>query len=152
MAAPKFRLATLLKLREATRDERRRNLAQAFDALRMVEEQQAELQKEIAQARGTSRTSSQAGAIDVDLLIDGHRYQLQLDLRRQILVRQAKQIADEIERRRLALVEADRQVRALEKLREKHEERLEAAALRAEIRQLDEAAGVRALALREEPA
>jgi flagellar export protein FliJ len=38
-------------------------------------------------------------------------------------VQQQQQVAQEVERRRLALVEADRQVRVLEKLREKkHEE------------------------------
>lgn len=152
MPAQPFRLATLLKLREATRDERRRDLAQALEALRMVEEQQAELRREREDARGLAQRWGQPGAIDVDTLLDGHRYQLQLELRGQILARQMRQIADEVERRRLALVEADRQVRALEKLRERQAERARLAAERGEVRRLDEVAGMRALRLREEPA
>jgi flagellar export protein FliJ len=46
----------------------------------------------------------------------------------------------EVERRRLALVEADRQIRVLEKLREKQEEAYRTDELRREQQMLDEQA------------
>jgi flagellar export protein FliJ len=53
-------------------------------------------------------------------------------------------VGAEIERRREVLVEADRDVRVLEKLREKQTERHRYEENRREIRQLDEVAQLRA--------
>ena len=50
------------------------------------------------------------------------------------------QLNEEIERRRAALVEADREVRVLEKLRERKWSEHQTAELRHELRQLDEVA------------
>lgn len=56
------------------------------------------------------------------------------------LAQQQAQVEAEIERRRLVLVEADRQVRILEKLSEKKLSEYQAEELRQEIRDLDEQA------------
>jgi flagellar FliJ protein len=55
----------------------------------------------------------------VDSLLQTHRYELVLSTKRKQLATQIQQVQTEIERRRLVVVEADRQVRVLEKLRER---------------------------------
>ena len=58
---------------------------------------------------------------DVDLLIASHRYELVLKAQAQQLAGQIEQVRAEVARRRQILVEADRQVRVLDKLRERQQ-------------------------------
>jgi flagellar FliJ protein len=136
----RFRLETVLKLRRAQRDERRQRLAEAHEAQRVLREHQQELAAEIEQVRSRLLAGSQPGAVNVDALLDVHRYELMLRARRGQLEQQQARVAAEAQRRRQALVEADREVRMLEKLEEKqalaHRRREE----RLELKQLDEAA------------
>jgi flagellar protein FliJ len=115
----RYRLATLLRLRESARDEKRAHLAEAYRAAQVLEERLAEVNAEIAEARAAAVAGAKPGAINVDHLVISHRYELVLKAQRNTIVQQQQQVAQEVERRRLALVEADRQVRVLEKLREK---------------------------------
>lgn len=119
MATFRFRLETLKKIREGERDERRRRLAEALQALQIVEQKRQELRAEAARVQEQTRRASQPGTVDVNALISQQRYALLLSAQGQQLQEQAARIEDEIERRRAALVEADRQVRVLEKLRER---------------------------------
>jgi flagellar export protein FliJ len=80
-----------------------------------------------------SRSLKSPGAANIDALLQAHRYEVVLAGQARQLAAQQEQVAAEIERRRQALVEADRQVRVLEKLRERqaaaakiHEERQQA--------------------------
>ena len=140
MSAFQFRLQTLLRLRIAERDERRADLAKALRAEQMLRDQQRQIEAEQVETQAAVRSRSAPGSADVDGLLQNSRYQLLLRSRREQVVRQLAQVAAEIERRRQVLVEADRQVRVLEKLRERqelaHRQRLE----RGEVKQLDEAA------------
>jgi len=114
-----FRLETLLRLRIAERDQRRAELAKALRAeevLRAEDQQVAEEQKILAER---SRALKAPGAADVDSLLQTHRYELVLGAKRKQLALQIQQVQTETERRRLAVVEADRQVRVLEKLKER---------------------------------
>lgn len=140
----KFRLATLLKLRESTRDERRRALAQAMEAMQILQGRIADVQAEQQRAIEESRGKQHAGAVDVDHLMQLHRYQWQLKLDERVLNEQLRKVADEVEKRRLALVEADRQVKTLEKLRERQLERYRFEEERRESIRLDEIANQRA--------
>ena len=83
---------------------------------------------------------SAPGTIHVDRLLNTHRYELILHAQLQQLRRQRQVIATEIERRRQALVEADRELRILEKLREKHAMAFAYNEHKAHIRLLDEMA------------
>jgi flagellar FliJ protein len=114
-----FRLETLLRLRMAERDERRGDLAKALRAEQVLREQQQKLLTEQDEQRTNVRARSSPGGADVDGLVRAHRYQLILKAQAQQLAGQMVQVAAEIERRRQVLVEADRQVRVLEKLRER---------------------------------
>ena len=64
-------------------------------------------------------------------------------IHRQELSQQEKAVAAEIEKRREALAEANREVRVLEKLKEKQHHRYQQEENRREIKLLDEAAGQR---------
>lgn len=119
MRAFQFRLATLLKLREGERRRRQLELAQALEAERLLNEQIASLRREIAATKEEARVKSLPGAIAVDSLLDLQRYGLQLRANALTLAGQLEQVRAESERRRQVLVEADRQVRTLEKLRDK---------------------------------
>lgn len=147
MAQFKFRLATLLKLREATRDERRTELAQAYraddvlaDHIQQVQNESNELQKQCRRAAGP-------GTIDIDRLIEAQRYEIVLKLQQRHLNEQRAKLAAEIERRRVALLAANREVKVLEKLREHQLEQYKQEESRLDIKRLDEVARLQALAV-----
>jgi flagellar FliJ protein len=142
-----FRLATLLKLRESDRDQRRSELADAQRALTMIDERLAELEQEMESARTIVRQSVSVGQVAVDVLLDNQRYELMLLAEKKSIDTQRGQVADEADRRRQLLVEADRQVKTLEKLRDQQQQRHRMAQEKWEAKQLDEVA-VRAYAVR----
>lgn len=145
MAPFRFRLATLLRLRELARDERRAELAQAYRAKDLLAEQERAIQEHVASLREAARRASAPGAIDVDRLMEARRFEAVL-LAQHHEIRQKQQMIDaELERRRLALVEANREVQVLEKLRNRQYERHRAEENRQEIKQLDEIAEQRAV-------
>ena len=119
MSSFRFRLKTLLRLRLAERDARRADLAKAQRAEDALVAQAAALADEQRETVELSRQLASPGAADVDRLIAAHRYELVLKAKSQQLAGQIEQVRAEVNRRRDVLVEADRQVRVLEKLRDK---------------------------------
>jgi flagellar FliJ protein len=151
MSAFRFRLETLQRLRMAERDERRADLAKALRAEAVLLNELQQIEAERTQTRTAVRERSAPGAADVDALLRTNRYQLVLQARRGQLEQQLVQVRAELERRRLALVEADREVRVLEKLRERQLAAHQNRAARLEVKELDEVAAI-AFARREEAA
>ena len=137
----RFRLATLLKIREGTRDERHSALAEAQYALRLVEEKIANVREEMAQLKRDYASSARPGQISVDRLLDDQRYERVLLSELRHLEQQREKVGAEVERRRDVLVEADREVKVLEKLREKQTQRAIKEDNLGEIKRLDELAG-----------
>ena len=135
----RFRLTTLLRLREATRDERRVELATALHAEERLLEHRAEVQQELANLR-QQFIDAGVGRIDIDHLLGLQRYEaiVQLDLK--TIEEHMRTIATEVDRRRAALVAADREVHVLEKLRETQAQRHRDDQARLDIKQLDEIA------------
>lgn len=135
-----FRLQTLLKLREAERRQRQSALAEGLAAGELLGKQRHQLLREQEQLRDETRRKVGPGTVQVDAVLEVSRYELVLRSRLAVLDLQQQRLAEEIERRRDALVEADRQVKILEKLRERqmaeHTRRVELA----EVAALDEAA------------
>lgn len=117
----RFRLATLLKLREQTRDERRLDVAKALEAERVVRERIAAIENELAENEELVRRASRAGTLRVDQLTNGKRYAAILKMQLAELRHQLTQVEQELERRRAALQLADAEVKTLEKLREKQQ-------------------------------
>lgn len=145
MSQYRFRLQTLLKLRESVRNERRAQLAQALRAEHALQEQSAAITDEIETLRSDVRKSQQDGLINVDALLDANRYEMLLESRRLVLTRQVETIAQEIARRRKLLVEADQQLQVLEKLKEKQQSRHARQNALREIKEMDEIAARRGI-------
>jgi flagellar FliJ protein len=149
MARFKFRLATLLKLREAARDERRAELAQAYRADEALGSLLDQARAELDSLRERCRGAVGPGAIDIDRLIELQRYEIVLKNQQRHLNEQRGRLAAEIERRRVALLAANREVRVLEKLREHQLEQHRQAENRLDIKRLDEVARLQAAAAEE---
>jgi flagellar FliJ protein len=137
----KFRLATLLRLREATRDERRTELAEAYRADNVLSEHLDRIGRELDWLQTQCRKAAGPGTVDLDRLVEAGRYELALRAQRSQLDQQREAVSAEIDRRREALLAADRDVRLLEKLRDKQARRHRHEENRQEIKQLDEVAG-----------
>ncbi len=136
-----FRLATLLRLREAARDERRSQLAEAYLAEERLNEHRAHVAAEANDHRLRYGQAATPGALDVDRLRDAHRFQLVLSAQLNTIDEQAAKLAPEIEKRRQTLVAADREVRVLEKLRVTWKQRHRHEELLVEMKGIDEVAG-----------
>ncbi len=136
----KFRLQPLLMVRESTRDRMRVELAQAHEALRTVEQKQAELQQEQTEMRNALQNALRPGALPVDRILSLQRYQASLQIQQHGLEHQRKQVEQEMELRRQRLTEADREVRVLEKLREKQQLRHAEEESRQEAQEMNEVA------------
>jgi flagellar export protein FliJ len=137
----KFRLATLLRLREATRDERRTELAQAYRADEIIQQEKQRLARDLVALKDQARRASAPGRLDLDRLLETRRHEVLLRSQEQHAEQQHEAIQAEIQRRRQAAVDANRQVRVLEQLRQRQYERHRQGENRQEVKQLDEAAG-----------
>lgn len=138
----RFRLAALLRLRLAERDQRRLELAKALRAVQILQEQQAEADQEQAQWLAQVRTLLAPGPADLDAVLARYRYAAVLHARRQQVAAQLAEVENEAQRRRAALLEADRQVRLLEKLAARWAQAERRQSLRREGQRLDEAAAI----------
>ena len=145
MAEFKFRLATLLRLRETTRDERRAELAAAYRADQVLQRQLARLSAELEELKAAARRAAGPGRVNVEQLVEAQRYQQTIESRQCQVNEERAALAAEIERRRQALLAAEREVRTLEKLRETRHARHRQDENRREIKQLDEVATLSAL-------
>ncbi len=140
MAKFRYRLAALLRLRQALRDQRREALAEAYRVDELLGSQLACLAEELASLGEQCRRAAGPGTVNVDRLLEAQRYELALKARQCRLQEQRRQVAEEIERRREALAEADRGVRVLEKLRQRQAARHQYEENRREVKLLDEVA------------
>lgn len=150
MAKFKYRLQTLLKLRETNRDERRSELVQAQHADDILHERQSTIDQQRHELLESTRESIKPGLVNLDHLVNCQRHDVMLKTEEHLVVEQRQQVAQEIDRRRAVLVEANRSVRVLEILKEKQLNRHREEEQRQEIKVLDEVAIQRELR-REEP-
>lgn len=136
-------MQTLRRLREIRRDEQRSRLAMAYEAERILAQQRADVAAEQLAVSEAQRVMMQGGAVDVNQLLAAQRYRLSLEAQAKTLAEQAQRVADEVERRRQAVVEADREVRILDKLEERQRQAHQLSTSRAEAKLLDEVAATR---------
>ena len=142
MARFRFQLETLRRLRQMHRDEMRGRLAEAYEAERILSEQQQAIAGDAAALAERQRLMMTSGRLNVNELLESQRYQLALQAHSRQLAEQAARLADEVENRRLAVVEADRQVRVLDQLEAKQREARQKERTAAEQKLMDEAAVV----------
>lgn len=135
-----FNLEKVLQLRQRKRDQLREELAMAMHALRILEDQKEGLAGQFAQHRRERTAEAARSEVRVDHLLEGQRYELMLAAQQKQLAAQIEQVGEELERRRLTLVEADRDVQVMEKLKEKRFEEYERDRLRSESKEMDELA------------
>ena len=135
-----FRLTALLRLRESRRDECRAALADAYRVDEVLGRQLEGLRQELDGLREFRRRKISSKAIDIDPLVEAQRYELVLRAQQQHVAQQRQTVAAQIELRRQALVEADREVRVLEKLRQRQAEQHRREEELREAKRLDEVA------------
>lgn len=135
-----FRLATLLRLHEATRDQRRVELAEVQRADAELERRLTQVAVEQERLQTECRSIASPGQVELQPLVHSQQYAAALRRQESSLNEQRQALAVEIERRRQAVVEADREVRTLEKLREGQADAYRKEAERMELKRLDEAA------------
>ena len=109
----------------------------------------SELNGNLTEMRRQSHVASRPGTINIDRLLDAGRYEFALKAQRQAADEQRQAVLLEVERRRQSLVEADREVKTLEKLREQQATRHRQEESRQEIKRLD-ATAIQRAAHREE--
>lgn len=134
----RFRLETLRKIRETHRDEMRSKLAEAYQAVRMLEDQIAMVGREVLELQTAQRNAVDGTKINVNGLLAAGRYQSILRAQQETMQGQIKLLATEVEKRRLVVVEADRQVRVLDKLEERQRAEHRQMLQRVEINEMDE--------------
>ncbi|MGD9632092.1 MAG: flagellar export protein FliJ [Pirellulales bacterium] len=140
MSKYRFRLETLQKIRSAHRDQLRAALADAYRAEQILSDQRTAVRDEMASVRASQRAALSAAAMDVNQVVEFQRYETVLESQQRLLGEQANRLAIEVERRRLAVVEADRSVRVLEKLDERRRKEHWQEQQRLETKELDEIA------------
>jgi flagellar FliJ protein len=142
MAKFKFRLASVLRLRESARDEKRAKLAEAYAALQKLEDRRLELLEEGRQLAQWQIGASN-GSLNVDRILDAQRYQGVLQAELHVVHQQKAAVETEAEKRRAALVAADQDVKVLEKLRDQQFARFTQELAAQQMKQLDDVAARR---------
>jgi flagellar FliJ protein len=137
----KFRLQRVQKLRERLRERRRLSHAEAVAYERRVESQIDQIEQVKAAERADLVSKMTRSDLSVDQVIAARTYEGLLNTYRQQLDRQLDQVRQVVAARRRDLVDAERDVRILEKLEEKLQHRYDAALDSAERQLMDELAG-----------
>ncbi|QDV66931.1 flagellar biosynthesis chaperone [Rosistilla carotiformis] len=114
----KFRLASLLSLRQNERDAARRGLADANQALGILENRIAEKDRNLAELK-SERGTYLKGAISVDRLLSQGRHEILVEQEKATLQQQVGQIQVELQKRESILQTADQEVKRIEKLRDR---------------------------------
>lgn len=109
-----FRFAALLRLRCQARDEAQRRVGEAMAAIEKVRQMQIDLRE-----RSRSERNAIGGEVVIARMLDVSRYAMQIEQQIRTLDGQLEQLRQELERRQAAARDAEREVRRLEKLRER---------------------------------
>lgn len=136
----RFGLSTVLLVRQRCLEQRQIELADAVARLRQVASEKAAIEERIRQHRQRCRAVVVPGRLDVAALRAASQFEAAQTEHVAALDSQHRQLSAEIEHLRDAVVDADRQLRAIEKLREQRYREHLADQRRAEQRQLDESA------------
>lgn len=132
MSRYRFPLDPVRRLRQARRDAQRERLAEALHAADILQTQQQVAAGELELLRQARRDAMQTTSPDVNRLLDTQRYELLLQAQLQTIAQQQGTLAEEVERRRAALAEAEQQVRVLDKLDERRHDQWRKEQLRRE--------------------
>lgn len=133
----RFRLHSVLRLRQSVVDERKAELGQAVSAEAIVQQQIEEAQAQLSEIEQQLRDNA-AAQLDVDHLMALRRYQAESRHHLGQLQDQQEQVKQEIERRQIRLAESKRELQVMEKLEAQFEQHERVTQLQREQLQLDE--------------
>jgi len=140
----KFRLEPLIKIRGNELKECQAELAKAYEAQRKVEEYLRGIERELEEGATAARSLMQPGqAVNVDYLLGFRRQEMFLRANQNAAMEHLQKIGVEIERCRTAVVEANKELKIVEKLKEKRYEQYLEKEKKAETKIMDEIAGNR---------
>lgn len=131
-------------MRESQRDAARAQLADALRAAEVLKQRLAGVLSQCDELLEQRRVATDRGATDPGWLLNAGRYEVVLRADEKQINENRRKIEVEIERRRQLLADAEREVRALELLRERDELAARKEANRREARKLDEFASQKA--------
>lgn len=127
-------------MQQATRQERRAQLAEGLAAQHALELARTDVERELAEQGLSTASAVSRGPIDVERLNAADRYRNVLRARLNITAQDAAALAAEIDARQQALAAAEREFRVLDKLRERQHEQFRYEQSRREINATDEIA------------
>jgi flagellar protein FliJ len=137
MATFTFPLESVLRWRIAQRDECRQAVAEAMRLAQLTQDRVTSCDDELQEL---GRHTASTGTIDIRQRVANDRYAAGVRRERQRLVDELTVQEAALESQRAGLVDADREVRTLERLRERNLEEFEIEERRREQRGLDELA------------
>jgi flagellar export protein FliJ len=138
----KFRLATLLKLRERDRDLAAKAVQDVLSAMSKLDEAQREIDQSNRDMDAYRKQASH-GSINLHLILDAQRYQMVLSAQSAQIADHKSKLKQELERRQFTLVQTQQAVKSLEKLRDQRQEAAEVHALAKQQERLDEWSSIR---------
>lgn len=140
----RFRLEPLITIRDNILKEKQAELGKAYEARRIIEEKRKELEQELEAARDSGRQAIQTGSvISVEYLLGLRRQEMFLVAERDDCNEKIRMIDEAIEQRRAAVMEANKELKIVEKLKEKKRERFESEQTRLETVAMDEIASIK---------
>ncbi|MEX0675759.1 MAG: flagellar FliJ family protein [Pirellulales bacterium] len=140
MSPFKFRLTTLLTLRNAERERCRAELAAACALERQLAERRRSLEAQLERHRQWVRAGTSPGTIAVEKLKSAGQYERALRAQLAEVVADHETGAAEVGCRQQAAARAESEVRVLEKLREREIDEFKRAQALVEVKQVDEVA------------
>lgn len=137
MAGFRFRFQSILQHRQRIEDECQRNLAQLMRSRMIFHDQLQKMQDTIRESK-QQMADSLVGKIDLSQVSGFASYSHQVTNRGQQLVARLTRVERQIAEARQSLLDASRQRKALDRLREKHHNRWRRDQDRREAAELDE--------------
>jgi len=140
----KFRLEPLIKIRDNVLKECQGELAKAYNARRILEEALQAVERQLAEGTAAARKLMQAGqTVNVEYLLGLRRQEMFLRANQNDLTQKMQMVDEEIERRRAAVVAANKELKIVEKLKEKRHEKYLDEENKSETKMMNEVAGNR---------
>jgi flagellar FliJ protein len=117
-----FRLEPLISIRDNVLKEKQAELAKAYEAMRIIEEAKQKTERNIEDNLQAGREMLQSGKIDVNFLLGIREHEMFLLAQLEQIRKDTIEIEKEIDFRRNAVVEANKELKIIEKLKEKKHE------------------------------
>ena len=133
----KFRLATLLKIRERERDQAGQAVSDALIAIAKMDDAKRDIDEQ-NRAMDELRKQSSNGLISLGQILDAQRYQLVLAAQAAHIAQDRSLLVQELERRQAKLLKCQQSVKSLQKLRDNRFAAEDELALKKEHERLDE--------------